>query len=188
MHLLKQVLDFYINSSIHVAFSVVALSYITILEFELTQDNVLFFFIFFASISGYNFVKYYGLAKRHHRHLTGLLKLIQIFSFFCFFAMCYFALHLSIKVLTVISVFGIVTFFYAIPFLPAKVYLDEHKSLRNISGLKVYVIAFVWAGVTVLLPVVNEDYILNADVWITFFQRILFVIALMLSFEIRDLQ
>lgn len=188
MRLLKQVLDFYINSSIHVAFSVVALTYITLFEFELTQDKDLLFFIFFASISGYNFVKYYGLAKWHHRHLTRWLKTIQIFSLSCFLAMSFFLFQLSTKVLVAISVFGIVTFLYAIPFLPKKIYLDEHKNLRNISGLKVYVIAFVWAGVTVLLPVINENYVFDTDVRITFFQRFLYVIALILPFEIRDLQ
>jgi len=188
MRLLKQALDFYINSSIHVAFSVLALAFITSFEFELTPNINLLFFIFFASITGYNFVKYYGLAKWHHRHLTRWLKTIQIFSFLCFLAMCYFTFLLSVKILVVITIFGLVTFLYAVPFLPKKMYLDESMNLRNISGLKVYVIAFVWAGVTVLLPIISENNILGADVWITFFQRFLFVIVLMLPFEIRDLQ
>ncbi|HMC01640.1 MAG TPA: hypothetical protein VKN14_11450 [Flavobacteriaceae bacterium] len=188
MRLLKQGLDFYLNSSIHVAFSVVALSCITFFEFDLLFNKNLLFFIFFASITGYNFVKYYGIAKWHHRHLTRWLKVIQVFSLLCFLAMCYFAFRLPLKTLAIILAFGVLTFFYAIPFLPKKMYLDEHKNLRNISGLKVYVIALVWAGVTVFLPVVNENYILSTDVWITFFQRFLFVIVLTLPFEIRDLQ
>ncbi|MEQ3796407.1 hypothetical protein AAFP94_14560 [Flavobacteriaceae bacterium MJ-SS4] len=188
MRLLKQVLDFYLNSSIHVAFTVVAITYVTFLEFGLILNKDLLFFIFFASITGYNFVKYYGLANWHHRHLTRWLKQIQLFSLLCFLAMCYFTLKLPLKILLIISIFGILTFFYAIPFLPKKVYLDEHRNLRDISGLKVYVIALVWAGVTVLLPVIINNHILNTDVWITAFQRFLFVIALMLPFEIRDLQ
>lgn len=188
MRLLKQALDFYINSSIHVAFSVLALAFITSFEFELTLNKNLLFFIFFASITGYNFVKYYGLAKWHHRHLTRWLKTIQIFSFLCFLAMCFFTFLLSVKILVVIAILGLVTFLYAVPFLPKKMYLDESMNLRNISGLKVYVIAFVWAGVTVLLPVISENNILSVDVWISFFQRFLFVIVLMLPFEIRDLQ
>lgn len=188
MRLLKQALDFYINSSIHVAFSVLALAFITSFEFKLTLNKNLLFFIFFASITGYNFVKYYGLAKWHHRHLTRWLKTIQIFSFLCFLAMCFFTFLLSVKILVVIAILGLVTFLYAVPFLPKKMYLDESMNLRNISGLKVYVIAFVWAGVTVLLPVISENNILSVDVWISFFQRFLFVIVLMLPFEIRDLQ
>ena len=32
----------------------------------------------------------------------------------------------------------------------------EAGNLRAISGLKIYVIAFVWHGVTVIIPVINE--------------------------------
>ncbi|MEJ2112742.1 MAG: hypothetical protein P8X62_03220, partial [Flavobacteriaceae bacterium] len=44
------------------------------------------------------------------------------------------------------------------------------------------------AGVTVILPIINENSHLSTDVWITFVQRFLFVVVLMLPFEIRDLQ
>ena len=188
MRLFNQFLDFYISSSIHVALSVLALSFITLNVFDFTFNKDLLLFVFFATITGYNFVKYYGIAKWHHRRLTRWLKVIQIFSFLCFLAMCYFMFQLPVKTLIIISVCGATTFLYAIPFLPKKMYLDSNKNLRNISGLKVYVIAIVWAGVTVLLPLINNNHDLNDDVWITFIQRFLFVIALMLPFEIRDLQ
>jgi len=188
MRLFNQFLDFYISSSIHVALSVLALSFITLNVFDFPFNKDLLLFVFFATITGYNFVKYYGIAKWHHRRLTRWLKVIQIFSFLCFLAMCYFMFQLPVKTLIIISVCGATTFLYAIPFLPKKMYLDSNKNLRNISGLKVYVIAIVWAGVTVLLPLINNNHDLNDDVWITFIQRFLFVIALMLPFEIRDLQ
>ena len=53
---------------------------------------------------------------------------------------------------------------------------------------KVYVIALVWAGVTVFLPLINDDFNINVDVYITAFQRFVFVVVLMLPFEIRDLK
>ena len=54
--------------------------------------------------------------------------------------------------------------------------------------MKVYVIAFVWSGVTVFLPLMNQQYPISLDVYLEGLQRFLFVIALMLPFEIRDLQ
>ena len=48
--------------------------------------------------------------------------------------------------------------------------------------------ALVWAGVTVIIPIFNENELLTKDIWISFLQRVLFVIALTLPFEIRDLQ
>ena len=188
MRLLKQILDFYLNTSIHVALSVLSLTWITLIEFNLIFDKNILFFVFFATITGYNFVKYYGIAKWHHRRLTRWLKVIQIFSLLCFLSLCFYMFQLSVKTIAIIVLVGMITFLYAIPFLPKKMYLDSNKNLRDISGLKVYVIALVWAGVTVLLPIINDEYDLNTDVWITFIQRFILVIVLMLPFEIRDLQ
>ncbi|MGR7813447.1 hypothetical protein [Lacinutrix undariae] len=188
MNLLQKVFNFYLNSSIHVALSVYALSWVTLFEFDLPYDENVLFFIFFGSITGYNFVKYFGLAKFHHRSLTSWLKAVQIFSMLCFIMMCYFALQLHPEVLLIIAILGAITFLYAIPMLPEKVLLDKHKNLRSISGVKVYVIALVWAGVTVFLPLFNEDAHLSYDVLVTVIQRFLFVLVLMFPFEIRDLQ
>lgn len=188
MKVLKRIFDFYINSSIHVALSVFSLAWITLLEFELPYDKNVLFFIFFASITGYNFVKFFGLAKFHHRSLATWLKYIQLFSLVCFLLMCYYVLQLEQTTLVYISVFGVVTFLYAIPFLPKKIFLDEKQNLRSLSGLKVYVIAIVWCGVTVFLPLANADFLMNWDVSITVIQRFVFVLVLMLPFEIRDLQ
>lgn len=188
MKVLKRIFDFYINSSIHVALSVFSLAWITLLEFELPYDKNVLFFIFFASITGYNFVKFFGLAKFHHRSLATWLKYIQLFSLVCFLLMCYYVLQLEQTTLVYISVFGVVTFLYAIPFLPKKIFLDEKQNLRSLSGLKVYVIALVWCGVTVFLPLANADFLMNWDVSITAIQRFVFVLVLMLPFEIRDLQ
>jgi hypothetical protein len=188
MKVLKRIFDFYINSSIHVALSVFSLAWITLLEFELPYDKNVLFFIFFASITGYNFVKFFGLAKFHHRSLATWLKYIQLFSLVCFLLMCYYVLQLEQTTLVYISVFGVVTFLYAIPFLPKKIFLDDKQNLRSLSGLKVYVIALVWCGVTVFLPLANADFLMNWDVSITAIQRFVFVLVLMLPFEIRDLQ
>lgn len=188
MRILKAIFDFYINSSVHVSFAVLSMACVTFLQFEIPLDWNLLFFIFFASITGYNFVKYYGMAKFHHRRLAGWLQFIQIFSFISFVLMCFFGAHLSTRILSYIGLFAIVTFLYAIPFLPKNVSLDLQKNLRSVSGLKIYVIAVVWAGVTVLLPLLNYDSPIDVEVWLTTFQRFIIVIVLILPFEIRDLQ
>lgn len=187
MRALKIGLDFYINSSIHVALAVFALSWLTLLQFDIDYDENVLYFIFFASITGYNFIKYFGLAKFHHRSLTSKLKAIQIFSFVCFLAMCYFMLQLEQKTLLYVAVFGVSTFLYAVPLIPKKLYLDEQHNLRSIGGLKIYVIALVWTGVTVWLPLINNKFNISHDIIITSIQRFLFVTVLILPFEIRDL-
>jgi len=172
-----------------VALSVYALCWITLLEFSITYDETVLYFVFYATITGYNFIKYFGLAKFHHRSLANWLKIIQIFSAVCFVLMCFYAFKLSNKTLWYLIGFGAVTFLYAIPFLPKKIFLDDQKNLRSISGLKIYVIALVWSGVSVIIPLVNNDFsVLKTDVLITITQRFLLVMVLMLPFEIRDLK
>ncbi|MBB3124618.1 hypothetical protein FHS04_002141 [Mesoflavibacter sabulilitoris] len=188
MKIVKQLLDFYINSSIHVALAVYALSWITLLVFNLPYDENILYFNFYATITGYNFVKYFGIAKWHHRSLAKWLKVIQVFSFFSFLLMLFYAFRLEPKVIVVLTGLGLITFLYAIPFWPKQMYLDEHQNLRQISGLKVYIIAAVWAFTTVVLPILNNNQELETKVWITVLQNFVFVLALMIPFEIRDLK
>ncbi|WP_316930184.1 hypothetical protein [Neotamlana nanhaiensis] len=186
--MLKRILNFYLNSSIHVGLSVVSLACITFLNYSISIDLNVLFFLFFSTITGYNFVKFYGIAKFHHRSLAAWLKYIQIFSFFCFLCLCFFAYQLQVKTLVYILGFAVVTFLYAIPFLPKHIFVDSKQNLRSISGLKIYLIALIWSGVTVILPLVEEDFILSTDVVLSAIQRFVFIIVLMLPFEIRDLR
>lgn len=188
MKSLKSFFDFYINSSIHVALSVFSMTYVSLLELRLPTDWNLLYFVFFSTITGYNFVKFFGVAKFHHRSLAHWLRIIQVFSFVCFLIMIWFALQLELETLMCIGIFGAVTFLYAIPFLPKRFFIDQQKNLREVGGLKVYVIGLVWGGVTVLLPVLDSNQPFDGDVWITAIQRFVLVMMLMLPFEIRDLQ
>jgi len=102
--------------------------------------------------------------------------------------MCYYAFQLTTKTLLYIFGFGIITFLYAIPFLPKRLFLDSQHNLRSIGGLKIYLIALVWSGVVVFLPLVENDIIINDDAVLMGIQRFIFIIVLILPFEIRDLR
>ncbi len=181
MKYLKNAFDLYINSSIHVSLAIVAFTMITFLAYDIHTQPDLLFFIFFASITGYNFVKYAGIAKLHHLSLASNLRLIQIFSLVCFVALVYFTFKLSIPVLIATGILALFTLFYAIPFL------GENRNLRSLSGIKIFIIAVVWAGTTVLLPLIYAERLLDLELIVDFLQRVMFVIVLTLPFEIRDL-
>lgn len=187
MKSLKSFFNFYINSSIHVALAVYALTWITLIQFELPYDKNSLYFLFFATISAYNFVKYFGLAKFHHRSLANWLRVIQIISGLAFVVMSYYALRLTPNAIILLSILGVITFFYAMPFLPKQFLFDEQQNLRKIGGLKIYIIAFVWTCATVVLPLVNNQMFFDTDVVITIAQRFCYILVLMLPFEIRDL-
>ncbi len=170
------------------ALAVCSLSLITCLDFDIGINLNLLGFIFFGTVSGYNFVKYFGLAKFHHKRLAPWLRHIQIFAFFAFVALCYFLLQLNRDTIIIAAVMGALTFLYAIPIVPKSWFLDHKKNLRAVSGLKIYIIALVWAGVVVLLPFYESGTSMSFDAWIFMLQVYLYVWVAMLPFEIRDLQ
>ena len=178
----KHAFNFYINSSIHVAFAVVSFCVLTAYEFELEHTNSFYGAIFCASVSGYNFVKYFGFTKFYYRSLTTRLKYIQLLSFLTImgFVFVFFQLQKSTQILFI--VLGLITFFYAIP-----MGVKTPNNLRSVGGVKIYITAVVWALTTVVLPVLESKLVLNMDYWISAVQRIFIVIVLMLPFEIRDL-
>lgn len=160
--------------------AVVALQAVTYLYLDITWDKNLLFFTFFASITGYNFIKYSKLAKLHHLSLTESLRAIQIFSLLCFFAMLFFLPKMRISMMIACGILGLVTGLYALPVF------SKRRNLRSINGLKIYTIALVWAGVTVILPVMQEGMVFSWDEGVLLLQRFLFVIVITLPFDIRD--
>lgn len=182
MKLIQALFAFYINSSVHVSLAVVAFTLVSYLRGGLEFNWNLVAFVFFATITGYNFVKYSGIAQLHHLSLTRNLRIIQIFSLFCFLALMYFTFKLHLRTLIATGILGLFTLFYAVPVFSRK------RNLRSLPGLKIFVIAIVWAGSTVILPVIEAENPLDFHVIIDTLQRFMLVVALTLPFEIRDLQ
>lgn len=164
------------------SFAVVALVGVTCITLDINGDENLLFFIFFATITGYNFIKYSRLAKWHHLSLTESLRSIQIFSFLCFFGLIYFTFQVAHEVILGCLVMAVLTVLYALPVFSRK------RNLRALPGVKIYTIGVVWAGVTVLLPILQQAEVINWDVYIMLLQRFLFVLVITLPFDIRDMQ
>lgn len=182
MKWIVKIFNFYLNSSIHVSLAVVALQLVTYLTLDISWDKNLLLFTFFATITGYNFIKYSQLAKLHHLSLTESLRIIQIFSLGSFCAMLYFLSKLNFDVLLACLVLGLITVLYALPVFSRK------RTLRSLQGVKIYVIAIVWAGVVVLLPVFQNRLSIGWDELVMTVQRFLFVLAITIPFDIRDLR
>ncbi|MAO64628.1 MAG: hypothetical protein CL666_06485 [Balneola sp.] len=181
MKILRTIFDLYIQSSIHVALAVTSLSAITVFQYGFVPEPSLLLFILFGTIVGYNFVKYAGVSNLHHLQITKNIMLIRIFSVLCVGGMIYFGRLLPVDVLFTAALFGGLTILYALP-------LYKSKNLRSLTGAKIYIIALVWMGVAVLVPMEYHNIGLNARAVYQCLEIFLFVIALTLPFEIRDLE
>lgn len=178
----KMILDFYIESSLHVALAVYALIRVTYLKLNIPYDDSVAYFGFFGTVVGYNFVKYDELARVKKVVLTPFFKAIITVSFLAALATFYYFLELKTK--TKLVGFGtlILTLLYTLPFFP------NQKNMRNWSGLKIYLVAIAWVGVTVILPVINAETSFSIVIVLKCMQRFIVVFVLLLIFEIIDLQ
>jgi len=176
----KKILDFYINSSLHVALSAFALVSMTQYFFSIDGDFSVALFAFFGTVVGYNFVKYDAIARLNKTELKKELKGIVFLSFISLLACFYFFLQLSwMTKISAFAFFGL-TLLYTLPFFPNK------QNARNWKGVKIYIVAITWVGVTVLLPLQEAQISFSFDVLLMAIQRFLFVFSLVLVFEIVD--
>lgn len=182
MDRMKRLFDFYLDASIHTAVSVFALIEITGIFFGINRDHHFAYLVFFGTIVCYNFVKYGVEAKKYIMVATTYHRYIQIVSFIAGGCALYHAIYISVTTWVGISVLLALTGLYAIPLLP------HAKNLRSLGGLKIFVVALVWAGTTVILPVVSSYKSVDLNVWIEGAQRFVLVLLLMIPFEIRDLE
>lgn len=173
--------DFYLDASVHVSLAVVSLLMMTALTLNISLDFHLSSFIFFGSIGCYNFIKYGIEAEKYIIVANTYHKNIQIFSLICLAFAIYHAHFMNTNTYIGIGILILLTGFYALPLLP------KAKNLRSWGGLKIFIVAIVWSGTTVILPVLLEEITLSWDVWIETIQRFLLVLILLIPFEIRDL-
>ncbi|NRT10883.1 hypothetical protein [Flavobacterium sp. 14A] len=178
---LKQVFDFYLRSSLHVAFSVYALVRMTHFMFNIISDEPIANFAFLGTIVGYNFVKYDALARAKKRTMRSELKLITLLSSISLFGVGYYFFKLQLITQVVSVAVLALTLLYTLPFFP------NRKNARNWAGVKIYIVALCWVGVTLVLPLVNAHVALGNDFFLKCIQRFILVFVLILIFEIIDM-
>lgn len=179
MKAIKQIFYLYIHGSVHVAVAVLALVLMTNHMFWLPFNLPMAGFAFFGTLFGYNFIKYEERFRRHlsistfHKTVAAISILALLLGGWCF-------LLLSLKAQLAALVLAVFAVLYAVPVSPK-------GNLRSLAGIKIYIVALCWAGVTTMMPLLNAGLDLGHDAWLKFCQRFLLVIILILIFEIIDL-
>lgn len=185
MSLLSKLLNFYIDSSLHVALAVISFLLITYLDFDLQINPWVICFTFFSTILAYTVVKYLSLIKKNRFKLSLKFRLIFFLATVSVIPISLSMFHFGNEVILFISALGLLTALYVLPFLP------KAKNLRDVSGLKIFIIALVWTGATVILPLFSAEFDkswLDDELLFYTLSRFLLIIALIIPFEIRDLR
>ncbi len=187
MKLLLKGIDFLVFSNLYVATSVAALTQISLM-FRKTQNWPLILFVFSATIFVYNFIRliridkqFLILSSERHKQIfenKWLLWVLSIGSLLLAAFGFYFIYH---HIFAWVLILSCISLFYAIPVIR----LDGNLfMLREIPFLKLFLISFVWAFVTEgLVSLIVDDHF-NI---IMFFERLFFIAAITIPFDIRDL-
>ncbi|WP_273565905.1 hypothetical protein [Maribacter halichondriae] len=174
--------DFYLDASIHVALGVFALLKVTVILLHISVDPHVSSYLFFGTIACYNFIKYGVEAEKYLLVANRYHKNIQFFSFAALTMALYHLYFLTWQTWLAIAIISFLTGIYALPVLP------KAKNLRSLGLLKILLVGLVWAGSTVILPVLEASQAMKWDTWIETCQRFLLVLVLLIPFEIRDLK
>lgn len=80
---------------------------------------------------------------------------------------------------------GLVSLAYSLPIVGG----DQPRRLKDLPGLKIFLVALVWGCVTVLLPALEAGLGGRIARWgPVFVERVVFIFAITLPFDVRDLE
>ncbi len=183
MQFLKRTFQFYIFSNIHVALAVTCLVKITLVG-EGISENYTPLFVFFSTVVAYNLIRFFrfsDLPRWIRTWLKGNRKILYGLTITSSIVVLILTFQMQIKALLWLFPFAVFTIFYALP-LPFK-----KGPLRNLPGIKIFLISISFAGITVFFPLVQNDILINSNAWVIFIQRFVFVVLITIPFDIRDM-
>ena len=193
---LRQALDCLLFSNIFIALCAVAQGLVTYQLLGTEPEMHVLGLLFCSTLALYNFSILYTKAQkpekspfRRVRWISSHYRLmitLTIIAVLCILPLTFF-LNTASRIL-LISL-AIVSVAYSLPIFSIH---DKHFGLRNIPGVKLFLIAIVWSLSCVLLPILELESNIEASVTVNdsillIAKRFLFIAAITVPFDIRDL-
>ncbi len=192
----NQALDYLLFSNVFIGLCAVAQAKVTYYLLDVESDKHVLGILFFATVSLYNFSMLISRPEEpkkspfrrvrwidNHHRLMITLTLIAILSTMVA------ALFLSTASQILLLFLGVIAVCYNLPLFTVG---DQKFGLRNVPGLKLFLIALIWSLSCVLLPIVElgntqQIVIPPNDTILLIAKRFLFIAAITVPFDIRDL-
>ena len=196
MNFFKRISDAVIYSNLYISLAAALLVIETNLIYDFTNTGYnLAFFVFFSTLATYNFQRLvrYNIPRidssESHNWIAANAKTLVFFTVFSILlSIGIYFLRLQLNLLLVVLPVGVISICYVIDL---RNYGLKIPQLRAIPYIKIILISIVWSTVTVFFAILNEEHlseILTVDVMLTFLQRMLFIFAITLPFDIRDMK
>jgi len=187
MKSLEKLFNFYIFSNIHVAIATTCLVLVSASNIQGPSLSYSPHFVFFSTLVAYQFIRVFENCECSPNAILSYLKKqpkeMQLVGVLALLGTSYFGFLIGVDKFWIILPAIFITFWYAIPLFN---YKGKRISLRNYPTLKILSIALVWALLTVIFPL--QESVSSSQVWLEFTQRFFLIMALVIPFDIRDLQ
>jgi 4-hydroxybenzoate polyprenyltransferase len=149
--------------------------------------------IFFATLFDYNVHRLItiitnkeALNSQKHRWVKQHLYLFYLVVATSVIGFLWTIFYADPKVLIALTPIALITLFYSVPIFKNKKSIFR---LREVPCLKIFLISFVWSASTIFLPVIKSGATFNkATIMAMLVERFLFVFAITIPFDIRDMQ
>ena len=97
----------------------------------------------------------------------------------------YFTSHLDLFTIQLLIPLALISLTYSIPIIPT---INGWKRLRDIPGLKIFAISLVVTFTTSSIPLFLLNEISGTDILLMSIQRFLFILAITIPFDVRDVR
>jgi 4-hydroxybenzoate polyprenyltransferase len=192
----QSILDFLLFSNVFMSLCAVAQALVTFHLIDARPNKIILALLFTSTLGIYNFCILISHPKEPqkssylrirwffaHYRLMVTFTLISVLSLIPLF----FLISMPSRLLLIFS--GIISICYGLPIFTLG---GQKFGLRNIPGLKPFLITLVWTLSTVLLPILESKElhlttVSMQDTTLLIAKRFLFVFALTVPFDIRDL-
>ncbi len=190
LNLLKKIVDLLLYGNLWIALCALAMAAQSqlLLKGQFERDALLLF-IFFATLFLYAIHRIIGISKLHkyfeadrYGIIVRFKSHIKLYAIIGGLGMLWYFGQLSGAVQLALVVPALLSLGYTLPFLKGK-----QLRLRDLDFIKIFLVAGVWAWVSVLLPAL-EYGCPKAMLALMLAERSCFVFAITLPFDIRDLK
>ena len=185
---MKSLIHIYVYSGIHIGLCVVAMIAFTDQIHPETDLSYWFYTLsFFSTILIYSLHKIIGASKITQDTNSGRIKLFKKYSLILASysaiisgILIYVVFQLEIQTIRALLLPGALSLLYVIPFA------RSGTRLRDIHFIKIFIIAFVWAIVTVWIPVILETHLKLEHKLLFCGEKFVFILAITFPFDLRD--
>jgi len=191
MNILKKFIDLILYSNLWIGLAGLTMALQTqLLLTKKIEFTPLIGLIFFSTLFLYALHRIVGISKVHkfiedveryaviakfRHHIIVYAVIAAVGGLYCFWYVSW-----SIWWALIIPVF--ISLGYVLPFLSGK------KRLRDFNHIKIYLVAIVWAWITVTLVAIDYNQALSMSGILLFLERSFFIFAITIPFDIRDLK